>query len=1262
MRLARIFYLAACLVGLVLCAPVPGVAVDAAHYMPQGFLDDERLDKADFTELSDLANHFLGQKKYDEYAQVMTVFLRHARFGDLDTLEKQAVQALNLVMGQVRAEAEAKLADMRAAQAGWNYDALESAMASVNNSLSSLESAQRSIQAFESEAAALQARYNEIGRQLAAQPLNHWIKNREAMRVALAEMTALRDEACGTKDAAAAREAFRKLSERSASYDGCRNGLDTWKRDVSFMDASLKRSATDAARSEVDKQAAVARKAAGGFAAQTASLDLEGKAATLEQALDHPPDTTRLNALRQDMLDLSHSHEKLADPVTPNGFMHERSWWDDKLQRAVQIQEGSDSMQGRIQTLVRPHGKPSYAQRLRLVRGYDPADVLAGLDRSRGTLDAVLNGAGEVNRNIFRMDALVREARECVVNVAQQQTAEVRQQPSPPAPSDTPPGEPSDTPPDNAADRPGDAPPAPVLPAPATTSPAAPLPGTSPTDIANQDNVFGGLVLDGPARIGQGQSWTYRGLDHGGRQYSGLRFVTSNSTVLEMGPDGRARALAPGKATLMVRKDSMVAYLDVTVVATVVELGPEPGPAPPVPAALDAPEQPDTSGPVVDAGSGADQPTGHDTALLPEESVDPPGGSGGGSGPGSGSGPGGGTGGGTGSGPLPFTFNTRPLNVTSVGISSTGYHAFATGSRLGWAAALSRYSIGPSDPAIIEHLQIAKAHVEAAYSNSLGPIPAWKNYQSINAGLDQRIAQLRKVAADPQARYREQLAVSLGGLASSLADQIGWQYAGQPVKKENCESNYTRLGYHLGYAHQGLMIAREAEAQGAESSMVNRIHADARIHLNTALRILADMPKVQVFTGRCADLARALELTRTAWNKPPKDYAAQADAARQAWDEALRAIQAMGGGGGTTGPGVTAQPAPLPQSSGGLDDFYVAFEATFLGARDYPEWFSETPPKDAPKSQKDAFWVKQRARAEQWARSYPLDQAVELGLTKKNNQPQVIHVTGRGARDFPSTGFVAGEKWAMPVDMTQSSKDGQPTRFAGSFLFKVRSVHPDQASLAAAGVDLKKAKFVEIKSKDHRHAVTEKNSQGTMGPLRKGWSEEDRRGNFMLTTFIAVAMSQLGVGLEECFTESVATGAGLNPALLDPLRRLRNEVLAQSTQGRRLTVLYYQSSPMLKRLLANAPGLRPFAGLGLVRLSALLDGPRATGGIVSDLMVRGMDFLAVAARPGLIPQMFEPNPAGEVAGVLEPFLSRGLGPVHGPLHLGRYAVFSLGNN
>ncbi len=195
----------------------------------------------------------------------------------------------------------------------------------------------------------------------------------------------------------------------------------------------------------------------------------------------------------------------------------------------------------------------------------------------------------------------------------------------------------------------------------------------------------------------------------------------------------------------------------------------------------------------------------------------------------------------------------RPLSIRPARIQRSGpsaYHIFAAASRLGWAGGLSRYSLGPADQTIIEHLTTAGGHARAAYETSFEPTRAWPNWRSIRSQFNSWAGQLARTRSD---MYRRQLANTLAGRYGSLADQLGYQTVKDKRRAANCDFYYCKLGYLMAYGQQALRIAEEAASYG-NTSLRNKARRDGIAHLSQAVNVLNNMERVKLASGFCVDL------------------------------------------------------------------------------------------------------------------------------------------------------------------------------------------------------------------------------------------------------------------------------------------------------------------------------------------------------------------------------------------------------------------------
>jgi hypothetical protein len=255
-----------------------------------------------------------------------------------------------------------------------------------------------------------------------------------------------------------------------------------------------------------------------------------------------------------------------------------------------------------------------------------------------------------------------------------------------------------------------------------------------------------------------------------------------------------------------------------------------------------------------------------------------------------GSGPGGGSG----------TQPNQPTTFLRQGQPAAS-HIYSAASRLGWAGGLSRYSVGPADASIDEHLRMAGEHVAWANRTSYAPLKAWPNWQGIQGDFRTWSEQLARTRSNS---YRRSLAGTIDSRHQSLASGIELQYAGGPVQTANCDAAYFRLGYALAYATQALGIA-DVAARNGDKAAIEQARSDALQHLRNASLILSRYDQIRVASGRCADFTGIPDMLHKASTE--KDITRQAFAASRLWETVAQRIDSLS----NLPPQQTAQP-PAP--------------------------------------------------------------------------------------------------------------------------------------------------------------------------------------------------------------------------------------------------------------------------------------------------------------------------------------------------------------
>ena len=207
-----------------------------------------------------------------------------------------------------------------------------------------------------------------------------------------------------------------------------------------------------------------------------------------------------------------------------------------------------------------------------------------------------------------------------------------------------------------------------------------------------------------------------------------------------------------------------------------------------------------------------------------------------------------------------FILNTASSSISvrpvSVGPQPAASHIYSACSRLGWAGGLCRYSAGPADQSIIDHLITSGEHVMWANRESYASIKAWPSWSSTKGDFRSWSDELIRKRSSA---YRQSLADRIQSTHFNLADQLSYQSVGTPEKHQNCDAYYCRIGFELAYGMQALGIADEAFRNGDEEAM-NKSRGDGLNHLQNASRILMDYVRVPVASGRCADLSGIKEM------------------------------------------------------------------------------------------------------------------------------------------------------------------------------------------------------------------------------------------------------------------------------------------------------------------------------------------------------------------------------------------------------------------
>lgn len=226
-----------------------------------------------------------------------------------------------------------------------------------------------------------------------------------------------------------------------------------------------------------------------------------------------------------------------------------------------------------------------------------------------------------------------------------------------------------------------------------------------------------------------------------------------------------------------------------------------------------------------------------------------------------------------------WRFDTTP-NRTDLNVGAGPYHEFAALCRIGWASALSLYSVGRADDSIIDHLRFAGEHMEMANRTTFDPLRAWPDWQSRKSRLHDQANRLDRSDGSSRSSLSNELKMSWTSHANELAKQL---IASRLEHLPTCDSHYARLGYQLCYGQQALQIAEVAERDG-NRPLMQRSLVDARDRLQGARRELMELPRVKLATGSCVDLSPVANILQGGQSRDT--LAIQVGAANNAFERA----------------------------------------------------------------------------------------------------------------------------------------------------------------------------------------------------------------------------------------------------------------------------------------------------------------------------------------------------------------------------------------
>jgi beta-lactam-binding protein with PASTA domain len=210
----------------------------------------------------------------------------------------------------------------------------------------------------------------------------------------------------------------------------------------------------------------------------------------------------------------------------------------------------------------------------------------------------------------------------------------------------------------------------------------------------------------------------------------------------------------------------------------------------------------------------------------------------------------------------------------------------------------------------------------------------------------------------------------------------------------------------------------------------------------------------------------------------------------------------------------------------------------------------------------------------------------DLGIDEVRHEPQEkplrIRISGAALARYPRAFFTPGQRYTLMIALNgRDHNSGEHISVSGPLFFDVVGVYDGEQDLLRAhpNLDAESGLFSgaqELQRYDSADGTTtarieEETGRGTWtcGPWIEGWSDELRAQHLDMMREFAV--------LYDCFIATAVYGTYAN-ASLDRLRHFRDEVLAQSTSGRRVIEWYYRVGPAaalaVRRNGANLEGIR----------------------------------------------------------------------------------------
>ncbi len=182
--------------------------------------------------------------------------------------------------------------------------------------------------------------------------------------------------------------------------------------------------------------------------------------------------------------------------------------------------------------------------------------------------------------------------------------------------------------------------------------------------------------------------------------------------------------------------------------------------------------------------------------------------------------------------------------------------------------------------------------------------------------------------------------------------------------------------------------------------------------------------------------------------------------------------------------------------------------------------------------------------------------------------PLILRFDRAAVDVYKRENFTQNSKWASKVKITFVNKENARSELQGTILLICENTYDSLESILSAFPGLRAKedlKPLEFTNSDGTALFSKDGSTATVGPIKAGWTEADKRDSVELVKKILI--------LIDCFITTAVYGYW-DQAKIDVFRRFRDEIMLKTELGTRLVDLYYEHGPHYAEKIYDKPGIK----------------------------------------------------------------------------------------